>query len=155
MFCKYGRLYSPVAGVKQMGEGKICDAVSDGCEAGATANGSEEERGQGQAGGVEFSENGETRVVTAGGQKEGPLLSPTLLCGSGSALFDPLVNEIFWKDPFAGHSGARDLPRLDQIVDLLLVDSEIGCYLFGVHQLAHLPLLGYPQIYSSIWEYSQ
>ena len=42
------------------------------------------------------------------------------------AAFDPVFDQALGKEPFAGHTGARNVTVLDQTVDLFFIDVEVG-----------------------------
>src|SRR3990172_4627050 len=127
--------------IKEMSQGKIGDPVPDCREAGATADRGEEEGGASPPPGVQVCQDAKTRVVAAGGQEGGPFVFLPPPPWTLRTVLDPLVDERLRKDPFAGHPGTRDLPRLGEVIDLLLVDAQVGGDLFGGHEFGHPSLL--------------
>ncbi len=85
--------------------------------------------------GLEDVENG---IVAPRGQKrprDPAALLPRHLQSRFRIRLDPGIDHLFRKDPLPRNPRRRHPPRLDQGVDLLLVDVQVSGNLFGVHHL--------------------
>ena len=85
----------------------------------------------------------EQRVMAAGnGRGRGAFHRP--IRRKFGVLGQPAIDQLFRKQPFAGHPGAGDLLGPDELVDLAPLEAQVGCHLIGVHHLIWGGLPGHP-----------